>query len=201
MAFIPVPNGVRIVVAGMTTRAPVVNVLHAGVSVEATPTAVQEWAQGMYDSWEARILPLLSSSYRLQNVTVYDLASESGALGSYGEAAPTGGVGGSTLPYDSAVCVTFRTAARGRSGRGRIYLAPFAEADADAGEISQALATALFDAWTLVRSDMATVGLFQAVVSYYTGGQPRAQGLLQPVIAHEIRSRIMASQARRAARP
>lgn len=99
---------------------------------EAPVSDAEDIAEAMETAWagffaapyqtetmKLRIMPAVS----LQNIVVYDLSSDSAAF----ETGPIPTIIGTesltaALPPDVAICVSKRTATRGRRGRGRSYL-------------------------------------------------------------------------------
>jgi hypothetical protein len=123
------------------------NVLH--VSWSGTPALSQTIANSIMGGLTSgaaatAFLAFLNPQTALQSVTLLDLRSSAGVEVPSNAAAVPGSAGGVALPDEMAVVVTLRTANRGRSGRGRIYLPGFnAGASAAGGVIAAAAVTAI----------------------------------------------------------
>lgn len=86
------------------------------------------------------------------------------------------------MPGSVALCLSFRTAGRGRSSRGRNYISGLTEADVTANVVSNGLILGL----TATYADMLSggglpTGWTWVVFSRYTNGAPRGLGLAKPV--------------------
>jgi hypothetical protein len=126
----------------------------------------------MAAAWTARVMPLISHEVTLDDVVCTDLDNLTGNQ----TTSAGGAVGGDSAPVGQAsgcLCVTEHTATRGRSYRGRVYLAGMSTAARIAPQLwDTARAEAVEDAFESMNSDMvAAVAFFDAfaVLSYYSG--------------------------------
>lgn len=201
MAFIPSPGVARVTVEGRSPQGTVVNVLHVKQPAGATVFDMDTLAQRAWDAWELNVLPVLSSSYTLVQVRAALMDTDESPVGTYGESPqPTGGATGEFLPAGAAAVVTLRTGARGRSGRGRMYLGPLPEGQVANGEMLPAYVDAVQLGVEGFRADLASDGWNLGVLSQYSGGAPRAEGLFRPVTGIVIRSPRPGYQERRTGR-
>lgn len=198
MAFIPTPGGVRVVLTHQMGLLSWNNILHTETSPGIDAEGLQFIANQFYDAWALSIVPQLATAVSLVSATAYSLDSVSAPIGVYVPGTIiVGEVSGDPLPPQAAVVVTLRTANRGRSGRGRIYLSGFSEADSIGAQVAVARVSAIETGITAFRAALAAQLIPLSVLSQFTGNAPRAAGLLQTVTAHDVRNGTFGSQRRR----
>lgn len=125
MTFIPTPNAVRVVVKYAQGGQAFSNVFYFTKS-SFTHTDMVNLAGAIDDfcsGWRASI----SDGITYVGTDVYDARSSTGEIVQDATGAGPGGLSGEELPISLAVVVTLRTSARGRSGRGRVYVSGFNE--------------------------------------------------------------------------
>lgn len=198
MAFIPTPGGVRVVLTHQMGLLSWNNILHTETSPGASAEDLEFIAEQFYTAWGDTILPGLANAVTLASASAYSLDSASAPIGTYVPEVPVvGGIAGDPLPPQAAVVVTLRTANRGRSGRGRIYISGFSEGDSTGSQINVPRAATIQTGMTAFRAALAAQLIPLSVLSQYTAGAPRAAGLLQTVTAHDVRNNTFGSQRRR----
>jgi len=102
------------------------------------------------------------------------------------------------LPFNCAHCVSFRTANRGRSGRGRNYVMGLSDSEAAASAIQTTRLNLDVNAYAaLVGAGTFVAGLQFCVVSRYSGGAPRSVALIQPITSVLSVDATIDSQRRR----
>ncbi len=199
MAFIPVPGATQLNVRYLYHGQQVQNTLYATGVPTTDSGALFSLAGSLYSAWETFVLPNLVSALTLTEVNAVGLGSETDPSVTFtGDPPATGGVVGLGLPANAAFVIKFGTAQRGRSSRGRIYLVGL-RADSvvdsvlDAGyadALRDSVRDAIFDAFT-------SQALTHVIVSRFSGGQPRAQGVTLPVISYPFTDLALDSQRRR----
>lgn len=152
------------------------------------------------NSYSAELLPYISDSVNFDNVTVYDMRTETGQLYTVAPNDP-GGDATEPLPIQVALVVTHRTAARGRTARGRTYISGFPENAVTEAVWISGIVTAVNAFFTDVVADANVGGWQHVVVSHYLNGAPRTNGLARLVTSSEVRNSIPGTQRRRANRP
>ena len=112
-------------------------------------------------------LDILQNSAQTWDDTVYtplDGTSASTTINS----ARAGAAGGASLPPEVSLVATLRTAKRGRSYRGRVYMPPFTQAQTTTlGYASSACLTFVTVQWNGFASDLAVNGPGTLVVASY----------------------------------
>lgn len=188
------------------------NVLYAQYAAAGplTATQVQTAANEAFTAWQAGPLTLMTSSVSFLSVTATDLHTATGFQETSTHAATPGTGTGTTEAAAVALVTGFRTAIRGRSFRGRAYLAGMAEGNRSTPQIwLPGLVTAAETAWTAFNASMAgaALPLTHAVVSYFSGTDATIPGhrpkpirrvtpLSNPVTLYVVDSRV-GSQRRR----
>lgn len=132
---------------------------------------------------------------------VYDMREEGGAVVT-GSDDPEGGENaGDALPLKNACVLTLRTNKRGRSYRGRIFLAGFSETDCTNGLWSSTLTTAVENLGVAIDENTSASDWTWCVHSSISDKTLRPTGVLTPVTSWAVRSAIPGIQRRRNRRP
>lgn len=201
MAFIPVTNVVQFSVRytppdGVSL---VENVLHfLSTSPPYSPAQMLTAATELYTLWVANILPSLSNRWALKEVYAVDLTTQSGPTTTYVPPTPdVGGLDSQSVPQNCALCLTLRTAQRGRSYRGRCYIPGLAEASVDASILTSAVGIDLRDGLGDVIIGMSAISWIASIVSRQENGTPRTSGLVTPITNVAVRDFVIDSQRRR----
>lgn len=130
-------------------------------------------------------------------VTVYDQRSSSApvVIENANAGACTGAV--DILPLNTALVLTFYTAARGRTARGRCYFAGVSEGNFTDGAFTAGIAAALESAFGAMHTSVLSQNWTPVVVSKYENGLPRAAGLARAITDVQCRSVRPGTQRRR----
>lgn len=167
-------------------------------------------------AWASHIAPLLGSNCVLNEVDVLDIATHTGASGTW-NGSDAGGNSGPFLPWNCAMNVEWNIARRYRGGKPRMYLPPLvASGLADQRSWSSSAITSVNDGVDAFISecvgfDVGSVGTLGHIsLSYYqsfhnvtnTSGRTRAvplyrtTALSDPIIGHSAKV-VVGSQRRR----
>lgn len=197
MDFVPVANTVLAELIFYLDGQIVENTLYFENSTEIDSGEMLALAEVLRDWWGDELAPRVSQSLLLQLVKITELTT---ALSPSYTLPVTpnlpGGVAGDCSPNSVTVCVSFRTAGRGRSSRGRNYIPAIPEALTLASRITlgiQAEYTAAYNALLTV----LPVNWTWVVVSRFSEGLPRAAGLTLPITSAVIVDNVVDSQRRR----
>jgi len=198
MAFIPVPDVAQFNIRGTLDNQRIENPLYFR-NVNTWDVEGLEAAAGLVADWfEDNILPIVTTDYVLREVYAIDLTTENSGSATHTVAASTQGLDASpALPNNVAICVSFRTAQRGRSFRGRNYIAGLTEGDVTGNTIAAAQSSALVTAYGQLFSLFPPGGAFWVVVSRFTANLPRTVGISTPVTSVLIVDSTVDSQRRR----
>lgn len=192
MTFVPFDDTVRASIRMTCEGKNLVNTLwfrHLGgfTEVEGAELADQ------LDLWAAGFLNAqLVTAVTYQETTVYDMRSaDSWVVINDDNTGATGDIVGSTLPLNAAMTVTFNTARRGRSYRGRNYISGLAEASASGTVFSGSAPTNMEQAYEeLLGSDFTGIGWVWVVASRVQNGVELAAGVTTPVTGVRANTRI-----------
>lgn len=199
MPFVPALNTLearlRFVLDAQITE----NTLYFQGSAGVTPALAGTLGGALVTWWNARFKADSSASMGLLEIYMTDLSFQTSFTVSYVTGLPSSGTSASPgLPNNVALCVSFRTGNRGRSGRGRNYVMGLTEADVTTnivgtGRVNNAVAAyqALIGAGTFV------AGLQWVVVSRYINKVPRGAALVQPITTALVVNSVVDSQRRR----
>lgn len=109
----------------------------------------------------------------------------------------TGNLSSPALPGSVAFCVSFRTAGRGRSSRGRNYVPGLAEDQVTGNSLSLAVISGLLASYSAFNAALPDESMEWGVLSRVSGGLPRSAGLFQPVTSVVATDINVDSQRRR----
>jgi hypothetical protein len=154
--------------------------------LDSLGTAINAW-------WFTNIQPLISVHASLTEIFITDLTTPtSAAVGnSFGLPAP-GDVAGEAMSNNVAPCISFRTANRGRSFRGRNYLLGISVDSVSGNEIIGGFITAMIAAYNALFALATSEGVEWVVVSRYSGVElvdgkkkpiPREEGISTPIVS------------------
>lgn len=149
--------------------------------------------------WTTLLSDYLSEDISLRELNVTDLSSASGY--SVSQATPTpnpkGAIAAAGLPGSVAICVSFRTPNRGRSFRGRNYVAGLAETTVAGNELDATRVAGILGSYQGLPSMIVTTPWDWVVVSRESGGVDRVTGLSTEITSVVIVDDFVDSQRRR----
>ena len=200
MVFQPVPDGVEVVFDGVQNGVPVVNVFNVLDTESHDEARLGEIADTFKDWWDTFVAPMQSTSYILQSIKATNLTSSAGpqVIRAY-STSNTGTNGGGEAAGNAAAVISWKTAAIGRSFRGRTFVGALAETElSTAQSLDSATVTALLSAGTNLLDALDAIGAKLAVLSRIAAGVVRVAGLLTEIIAVVVDNKVD-SQRRRTA--
>lgn len=161
------------------------NTLYFTGSAQPDSVLAGQLATALVTWWTNNIRLFVSSDMTLTEVFITDISSQEGFTLSHVVSPPLAGTAiGESLPSNVALCISFRTAFRGRSGRGRNYVAGCTEANCAGSFFSTAYVNAMVSAYGLLMGAGNFVpGLGWTIVTRHFNGQPRPIGLSRTVTA------------------
>lgn len=199
MAFIPVADTAMVEVRFRLHSQRIENTLYfkfgGAVSqsdLDGLTAAISTWVTSKY-------LQMLTSSQSLVYVenyaTLLTTATGYTSTNTTGTGA-TGQTAGAGLPGSVCLAVSFRTAERGRSGRGRNYVSGWATGAVSGNQFTSASAGyAVATYQDLITSPIT--GWTWVVVSRFTAGAPRVNGVTLPITNVVVTDLNVDSQRRR----
>lgn len=198
MAFIPVPNTAQANIRQTLAGEQIENTLYFRAPAAWSAGSLAALGAGLVTWWTTGPRAVLSDDLVLREVYCVDLSSANGPTHTETVVNDPGGpIAGEALPNNCALCVSFRTANRGRSFRGRNYVAGINEGDVTANLVTQVTADGILQGYQDLITYFSESGIDWVVVSRYANGQPRATGIATPVTAVTLVDRYIDSQRRR----
>jgi hypothetical protein len=198
MPFVPVANAIQANIRGTYLGEQVENTLYFGVGTPPTAAGLLAAGNALAMWWQTSVMPNLSIHYTFREVYLVSLVSASAPTATAVQGAGTaGGTVGDGMPGNVALCVSFRTEARGRSFRGRNYVPAVPESDVAGNTISSGFIDPIVAAYSelLVPGDVVT-GTW-GVVSRFANGVERTTGILTSITAVLVVDNTVDSQRRR----
>lgn len=200
MAFQPVPNVCSFVVEYGTTAIQWTNTFYCYYT-SWNETLQLQVANAIHDHLSTELMPLLAQDWYLLKVTSYDLSEEFGPVVVSTESAVAGTLTDPPLAINCAMVMTMRTGNRGRSGRGRHYIAGWTEAQGGSvGFVNQSLADDVEDVYTGLHNLLDGLGIDVRIVQRWSEGVKLTNGNPISVTQYEVRNLRYGSQRRRLAR-
>lgn len=151
--------------------------------------------------WATELAPNLTKSLQLREIYLTLLTTAvSPTVTRVPSTTTFGALDVPPVPNNASLCVSFRTAGRGRSARGRNYVPGIAEGEVNISRITQARCDAIAQAYSnipavLVEQDVEA--FTWVVVSRYTSGLPRGEGVTEPIQVATVVDNVIDSQRRR----
>jgi len=183
LPFVPAENTVKASLVFDLFGQEVVNTLwfEYGLGVQPPLVALVSLATALNGWWDDNVAQYLSPDLKWREITVVD---QTNVLAPSIAEAFTGDAGqatGSSLPSSMCVCVSFRTAQRGRSARGRNYVSGILNLDVTGNIVDAGTLIGLEDAYDLLVNSAPSPWNW-VVASHVANGNPRFTALLQPIL-------------------
>lgn len=147
-------------------------------------TSVQDLVDSITIGWLLSLRAVTVPEYSMDEWYVTDLTSGTAPTYSITESPPLLGLDTSNpgMPGSIAMCVSFRTAGRGKSARGRNYVMGMTENNVTANALSTPYINAVIAAYEeLLPGGGVDPDWTWGVFSRYTNNAPRMTGLFQPI--------------------
>lgn len=206
MPFVPVANTAAVEIRMLQDGQQVENTLYFRLGSTLTPTNLTQLCEDLVTWWDSAYSDEVSSAVELVEVTATDLTSETGPVASFNPSTTLlGALTSPALPNNVSIAVSFRTAARGRSFRGRNYFVGLTESQVTNNTLSDPSAAALLGIYQLL---LPVGGTFTddwiwVVASRFSGidgdGKPipRDVGISTPITSVVIVDKTIDSARRR----
>jgi hypothetical protein len=201
MVFVPGTNIFKVDIRQELFGQQVSNTLYfSGDSPPVGEADVAFLASEVQQFWEEELAIHVVDDLELREIYITDLTTQTSPTYTYPVTPAVTGVRTSDpLPSNCTFCVSFRTEGRGRSSRGRNYVAGLGEGDVVGNTLNTTEADGIVAAYTdgiLNNPDLG--GLFTwVVVSAVENKQARLSLLVQPVTSVIYADRVIDSQRRR----
>ena len=197
MPFVPIPNVCKFDFVQTWQGQQIMNSLYIQSATAWTVNTVQDQIIAL-DTWaKAHLLIDASNTLSLNKIIATDLTSQTGISIENAVAGGNSGAEAQTsVPNNVALCVKFVTGTRGRSYRGRWYLAGILASRVVDNRVTLSFAQSVADHFNALKSGAILEGNTWVVASRITNGAPRTTGIATPVtgVSCEI---LIDSQRRR----
>jgi len=165
--------------------------------VEFDITTLGTLANALSEYWIDHMMLQLANQITYRGCIAYAQFSESAPAVASAGVAVDGVVADSCNPNNVSWAVKFNTAARGKSGRGRNYVPGIPKAAIDANSIDPAFASDILLVYNGILTEPTLADFAWVVVSHFTAGAPRTEGLPQAVTGATYSDLTVDSQRRR----
>jgi len=197
MPFVPFPNTVKAEQVFLWDNQVVENVFHFEKDSAWSTVDMQDLAASLIDNWNDFWKANMATTLSMTTIKVTDLSSEFAPGIEYTTGLPLAGTsGGASMPNSVCVAVTWLTALRGRSYRGRTFHIGLLETQILDNQITVAAQGLLTLYYSTFITTINPTGAQLVVASRIEGGVERVTGLTTPVIGLKI-DRVVDTQRRR----
>lgn len=199
MAFIPVSDTVLVELRQALFGQRIENTLYFRMEGGFGTTEMTSLSNDLLLWWTTSLSTFLSTDISLREIVVTDLSTATGASLTFPAPTPNpaGEVGFGALPGSCALCVSLRTIFRGRSFRGRNFVAGLPETSVVGNTIDTSLVNSIQGSYNTIPSAVASFPWEWVVVSRFTNNAPRVAGVATPVQTAVVVDPFIDSQRRR----
>jgi hypothetical protein len=206
MPFVPVVNTAEVELRYLWDGQQVENTLYFENRDAIDLTGMLDLTNALESWWNDNLAPITSDTVTLKEIVVTDLTTATApSLVTPALVDSVGTHSINSLPNNVSLCVSFRTAARGRSFRGRNYFVGLCEDQVTANTVAGATVTALQDAYNLLSgAGTLAANWTWSVVSRFSGmggtprrPTPRTTGVITPITSALVVDPIIDSMRRR----
>ena len=198
--FIPHPQVAKVDIVQTLEGQSVVNGLYFRTGVEGGWDApmLYELAHQVYTAWGTGITTWQCSTLTLMKVRATSMANQYASQAEYLPAPPMVGlVPGDAVPANVALCVSLGSAARGKAGRGRVYIAGLSEQHVTGSYVTANMANNITTGLMNLRDTLLLEGIYLTTYSRVVGGVYRAEALISDVVSIGVADLVVDSQRRR----
>jgi hypothetical protein len=205
MPFVPVPNTIEVQTIFELDGQIVENTSYFEKTTGWDFASVSAWLTSMRSLVETELLPTLSSGLKLVRL-IGTLLDAVDALSLVQNVSPpvSGSDTGEGLPNNSAFTITFLTAGRGRSMRGRNYVCGLTTThQLDPNHVTDTFRSAILNYYDQLRAAGSDDGILMVVVSRFSGKDsegrpiPRVTGVTTTITGFTTYDNVLDSQRRR----
>lgn len=178
MPFQEVPATVQLRLEGRIDNQQTINDLYfRKISGVVDFVSMSALAGSMIGWWSTNFTPLVSEDWSTVRIQAVDLRTADGIVFELPFVA-SGGVAVESAPNNVAACVSIRTGVRGRSARGRNYVAGVPNSEITLNTLSTTFINDLVGAYNMLDGpDEVELGWQWVVVSRFSGGLVRPTGV------------------------
>lgn len=195
--YIPVDNTIQVVAVQNIQGEIAENVFHFTKSSAWGSADLVTVANAVKAAYSNKIAPLTTAAWSLTEIRIADLTTQTGIAYDTGVTGVSGTGAGVAVPNNVAAVISWGTAQRGRSFRGRTYIGGLAsghvvntnQLDSDGVSALDQFAAALQDTASFAGGSLA-------IVSYCNNKAWRTTGVATPVISHTSEVKLRTQRRR-----
>lgn len=198
MAFIPVANVAEVNLRQRLFGQQIENTMYFRFDSGSPSVSDLNTLAAAVESWfVTQIMFYMSNNITYHETNVVDLTTATSPTGySLAEQGSTGNVASPALPGNVCICASFRSTQRGRSARGRNYLAGLPESLVTGNVVDTALLANITSGYDIILTT-PFAGWTWVIVSRYNAGVPRVAGTTFDVVSAGFVDDVIDSQRRR----
>lgn len=191
MAFIPLPQGIRVAMEFNLNGQLVVNIYHVTFNGPILTVNLEALNQIFLNWWTTNQRQNFVAAIQLQRIVSTDISIPNGlqAVTPVSPGVP-GTVVGASAPNNVAVVLSQRTGFSGRSFRGRSYYAGVSAAEISDNFVSTPYAAALIADGISLDNLLNNADFTWVVASFRANGVPRVTGVATPVNSFNVDLRV-----------
>jgi|SRR5215218_261980 len=206
MAFVPVPNAVEVEARMLLDGQKIENTLGFQHFTTFNISDLEVLALDVIGWWTTKVAPITPADLTLVEVVITDLTTDTSPQWTEAPSEPIAGTfAGNALPNNVSLAVSFRTANRGRSNRGRNYVPCLMENQVVNNTVSGATVTQWLDVYNSIPTLISgpDTSWTWSVISKYSGVDsdgkpiPRSEGVTTPITAAVVVDPTVDSMRRR----
>jgi hypothetical protein len=198
MPFVAVPNTAQVNVIQELDLQKIENVFHVQNTSGTGLPDLGAIASLFGSWWETDLSPEVSHDLILTEVVATDISQEGGTQEAWTPTGiVTGGNSSGSTPNNVALCISLRSVQRGRSYRGRSYLAGLPETSVNKSRLDPSFVTAFVSSYNGLIVDLADAGFRLVVVSRFHNKLPRIVPITTPIVLALAVDNVVDSQRRR----
>lgn len=198
MAFIPAANVAMIEIRMGLDGQRVENVVYALRSSGWDTSSLTAMGLAIIDWWSTQAAPLYTNSQVLTEVFLTDLSTAtSTAVSVVPDTATEGSLGFEPLPNNCALAISFRTASRGRSARGRNYISGIPTDNVSGNRVGGSYMDDWISAYMNLKSTIEGETAEHVVVSRRHNKVNRTSAVMFPITTYLFVDNVIDSQRRR----
>jgi hypothetical protein len=191
MAFVPLPNGIKVCFNFLLRSVPVSFCLHVTAPATVGQTDVDTVAAIALDWWEQVFRLLVSQDLCVDNIQATDVSQQPAVQSTLPSLTfPCGDAAFDATPNQVAVVVSLRTAFIGRSYRGRVYIPGLVGSSIVDNQISTGQQTGLQNAFAALDAAFDVAGYTWVVASYQENNVLRSTAVGTPVETLIVNRRV-----------
>jgi hypothetical protein len=205
MPFVPVPDTFLVELRMTCDLQQVENTLWFDVGETPNQANMSDTLDAVFGWWKDEIAPLLNVNVELRELVATDMSSATGPQVAF---TPTtdnlGALSEELLPNNVSLTVSFRTAQRGRSFRGRNYVVGLSRTQINASTVIEGVVDGFQAGYQNLIAAAGIVGATWVVASRFSGVNPttgkpipRTTGIATPITTVVVVDPFVDSQRRR----